>query len=202
MDYIATEQEELKKEKMRRAREEARLRGRFGVGLSGMSEDEALRYAELISAETFQKDEERRMSESEGAVVDSTPEGSLRSPVVDLKTDDELEHDIEEAIRLSLLEGVDAGGRSPSPRGGVGAFAGPITFKSKKSPRSRRSESSSPSHSRASGKRVGKGVEADDLELALQLSLAEERSKMEMSGMVEEEFPSLEVKGKGKGRAA
>jgi len=217
MDYIATEQEELRKEKMRRAREEERLRGRFGVGLVGMSEDEALRYAELISAETFQKDEERRMSDVETAVLDTTPEGSVpnaRSPIQDLKTDDELEHDIEEAIRLSLLEGIDEAGRSPSPRG-MGEFAAPITFKTKKSPRSRggsrRSESSSPSHSRVSAGRVdgsgkskgkgkGKAVEADDLELALRLSLAEEQSRAEIE-MGGEEFPGLEVKGKGKGRA-
>jgi hypothetical protein len=47
-------------------------------------------------------------------------------------------------------------------------------------------------------------VAADDLDFALQLSLAEERSRMEnVVENGEDEFPSLEspVVGKGKGRA-
>jgi hypothetical protein len=222
MDYIATEQEELKAEKMRHAREEARLRGRFGVGLSGMSEEEALRYAEMVSAETFQQDQERRLSmpasesgyiadgaESSQSVWESsatvTPEGSVRSPK--LKTDDEFEHDIEEAIRLSLMDGVDEGGRNPPARSGSGEFDVPILVKAKKSKsRAGRLTSSSPSHSRQRVEASGSGskaVEADDLELALQLSLAEERSKRELDSVDgNAEFPSLESKGKGKGRAA
>jgi hypothetical protein len=258
MDYIATEQEELKKEKLRRAREEARLRGRFGVGLGGLSEEEAIRYAEMVSAEAFQKDEARRtsMSTSEaGYVADTwessstqsvwsssrtvTPEGSVygaststTSPYKsDVKTDEEFDHEVEEAIRLSLLDGVDEGGRSPRERGS-GAYEIPITFKQKKS---RRSASSSPSTSQASrnrnrssqrpsGSASGSGhqnaIAPDDLEYALQLSLAEEQSRTEnwtekpewydnpADGVVgsvdeEDEFPSLEgpVVGKGKGRA-
>jgi hypothetical protein len=235
MDYIATEQEELKKEKLRRSREEARLRGRFGVGLGGLSEEEALRYAEMISAETFQKDEERRstdagyladMNESSSAQsvwsssATVTPEGSVQgrssSPskyTNKNKTDDEFDHDLEEAIRLSLLDGVDEGGRSPRASGS-GEFDVPITFKTKKS---RRSASSSPSTSQASKNRVKvhssgsknkNAVAADDLDFALQLSLAEERSRIEIgAGVVEEEedafqiLEAREVAGKGKGRA-
>jgi hypothetical protein len=235
MDYIATEQEELKKEKLRRSREEARLRGRFGVGLGGLSEEEALRYAEMISAETFQKDEERRstdagyladMNESSSAQsvwsssATVTPEGSVQgrssSPskyTNKNKTDDEFDHDLEEAIRLSLLDGVDEGGRSPRASGS-GEFDVPITFKTKKS---RRSASSSPSTSQASKNRVKvhssgsknkDAVAADDLDFALQLSLAEERSRIEIGagavGEEEDAFPILEARevvGKGKGRA-
>jgi hypothetical protein len=234
MDYIATEQEELKKEKLRRSREEARLRGRFGVGLGGLSEEEALRYAEMISAETFQKDEERRSSDAEyladvnesssaqsasvwSSSATVTPEGSVKgrssSPAkFSTKTDDEFDHDLEEAIRLSLLDGVDEGGRSPRASGS-GEFDVPIMFKTKKS---RRSASSSPSTSQVSRNRVKvksegsksknkNAMAADDLDFALQLSLAEERSRSESgTGSVvdgEESFPSLEVKGKGKGRA-
>jgi len=229
MDYIATEQEELKKEKLRRSREEARLRGRFGVGLGGLSEEEALRYAEMVSAEAFQKDEELRMSDG-GNLADAnesssaqsvwtssatvTPEGSVKgranSPPK-YKTDDEFEHDLEEAIRLSLLDGVDEGGRSPRASGS-GEYDIPITYKQKKS---RRSASSSPSTSQASKNRVktkgsrskkSEPVAAGDLDFALQLSLAGERSQAENA--VEEqqvdEFPVLEapeVAGKGKGRA-
>lgn len=232
MDYIATEQEELKKEKLRRSREEARLRGRFGVGLGGLSEEEALRYAEMVSAEAFQKDEERRMGDTgyladanEGSATQSvwtssatvTPEGSVKGTIGSppkYKMDDEFEHDLEEAIRLSLLDGVDEGGRSPRASGS-GEYEIPITYKQKKS---RRSASSSPSTSQASKNRVkakGSGskktepIAADDLDFALQLSLAEAKSRTENESPVEEhqvdEFPILEVPevaGKGKGRAS
>jgi hypothetical protein len=233
MDYIATEQEELKKEKLRRSREEARLHGRFGVGLAGLSEEEALRYAEMVSAEAFQKDEERRMSDA-GYFADTnesssaqsvwtssatvTPEGSVKgraSSPAKHKTDDEFEHDIEEAIRLSLLDGIDEGGRSPRASGS-GEYDIPFQYKQKKS---RRDASSSPSTSQASKNRVRAGaseskskdapVAADDLDFALQLSLAEEKSRLEnqetaVDENVEDEFPELkspDVSGKGKGRA-
>jgi len=229
MDYIATEQEELKRDKIRRSREEARLRGRFGVGLGGLSDEEALRYAEMISAETFQKDEERRLSDT-GYTADTgessyaqsawstsataTPDGSVqgrtRSPLK--PKDDEFDQDLEEAIRLSLLDGVDSGGRSPRASGS-GDYDIPITYKVKKS---RRSASSSPSTSQASKHRIrstGSGsqkdaVAADDLDFALRLSLAEERSRKGHEAVVveaqAEDFPSLEspAYGKGKGRAA
>jgi hypothetical protein len=230
MDYIATEQEELKKEKLRRSREEARLRGRFGVGLGGLSEEEALRYAEMVSAEAFQKDEERRMGD-EGYLADInesssaqsvwtssatvTPEGSVKgraSSPPKYKTDDEFEHDLEEAIRLSLLDGVDEGGRSPRASGS-GEYEIPITYKQKKS---RRSASSSPSTSQApknrvktkrSGSKNTEPVAADDLDFALRLSLAEARSRVAdvVEEPVDDEFPVLEApefSGKGKGRAS
>ncbi|RDL30345.1 putative F-box repeat-containing protein pof10 [Venustampulla echinocandica] len=237
MGYIATEQEELRKEKLRRAREEARLLGRFGVGLGGLSEEEALKYAEMVSAEAFQHDLERRMSMStstsdggyhadtgetssvNGEAVWSsssatvTPEGSVQGQSYTSpkhNADDEFDQDIEEAIRLSLLDGVDEGGRSPRASG-CGDYDIPIKYKAKKS---RRSASSSPSSSKASKHRVKtmasgssckEPVAADDLDYALRLSLAEARSKGQAVEDVEEdEFPTLErreVVGKGKGRA-
>jgi hypothetical protein len=222
MDYIATEQEELKKEKQRKAREEARLRGRFGVGLGGLSEEEALRYAEMISQETYQKDQERRTSDA-GYVADSgessstpsqtawsretvTPDGSVTGHVTSpkYKTDDEFDHDIEEAIRLSLIDGLDDGGRSPRASGS-GEYDIPFTFKQKKS---KRSASSSPSTSQASRSRskasVGTMGEAavDDLDFALRLSLAEEKSLQE-GNAGDKGFPVLNDVGdsKGKGRS-
>jgi hypothetical protein len=215
MDYIATEQEELKREKVRRAREDARLRGRFGVGLGGLTDEEALRYAELISAETFQKDEERRINDA-GYAADTnessatiTPEGSVRSRVISPPKykDDEFDQDLEEAIRLSLLDGVDSGGRSPRTISS-GDYDIPIIYKQKKT---RRSASSSPSTSTASKQRIrpsastNKAVEPDDLEFALQLSLAEEQSRLENEAEVDE-FPDLPspkvVVGKGKAKAS
>ncbi|KAG9247695.1 putative F-box/WD repeat-containing protein pof10 [Calycina marina] len=216
LDYIATEQEDLKKEKLRRAKEDARLRGRFGVGLGGLSDEDAIRYAEMISAEEFQKDEERRISEA-GYLADSalqsacssstvTPVGSYKDGSSLPCKDEQFDEDIEEAIRLSLLDGVDSGGRSPR-RSGSGGYDIPITYKQKKV---RRSASSSPSTSKLSRHRAAASplgsskhaVAADDLEHALQLSLAEEASRT-VFGVVEEEFPSLNspICGKGKGRA-
>ncbi|KAG9232802.1 putative F-box/WD repeat-containing protein pof10 [Amylocarpus encephaloides] len=233
MDYIATEQEELKTEKLRRAREEARLAGRFGVGLGGLSEEEAIKYAEMVSAEAFRAEQERRMSmsdagyradspEAAGAVWSSssatvTPDGSVKdpstfSPSTRFKTDDEFDHDIEEAIRLSLMDGVDEGGRSPRASGS-GGFDVPITYKT---PKKSRSASSSPSTSknrgvksagRAASKRK-KSIAVDDLDYALQLSLAEGRSNgVDVDGGRVEggefEYPDLpgpSGKGKGKGR--
>jgi hypothetical protein len=221
MDYIATEQEELKKEKQRKAREEARLRGRFGVGLGGLSEEEALRYAEMISQETFQRDQERKTRDA-GYVADSgessstlsqnawssetvTPDGSVtgHTPSPKYKADDEFDHDIEEAIRLSLIDGLDDGGRSPRASGS-GEYDIPITYKQKKS---KRSASSSPSTSQASRSRSKAStstmseVTANDLDFAFLLSLAEEKSLQEhIAG--DEAFPALNdvIDSKGKGR--
>jgi hypothetical protein len=229
-NYIETEQEELRAEKLRRERQEARLRERFGVGLGDLSEEEAIRYAEMVSAEAFQKDEERRTVDP-GYIADSgdpsstqsvwtssataTPEGSIkgriRSPTQ--STDDQFDHDLDEAIRLSLLDGVDSGGRSPKANGS-GEYDIPITYKQKKK-KGRRSASTSPSSSQASRHRTklipsgsqDHGVAADDLDFALRLSLAEENSRLEPAGDVDgipdDEFPDLEapVAGKGKGRA-
>jgi len=215
--YIATEQEELRKEKARRAREQARLIERFGVGLADLTEEEALQYAEMVSAETFRQQEERRVSdagyfadagESSSAQSQSdgtvTPEGSIKSQkTTPPQTYEQYDHDLEEAIRLSMLDGVDDGGRSPKASG-CGEYDIPITYKMKKS--GRRSASSSPSSSKTSMRRIrmpDSRTDADlasDLELALQLSLVEQQSMVQVNRS-EEDFPSLEEAGKGKGKS-
>ncbi|KAK4140628.1 uncharacterized protein C8A04DRAFT_14760 [Dichotomopilus funicola] len=58
--YIAAEEAELRHEQEHRSREVARLRKRFGVGLAGLTEEEALQYAQMISEESFAADEVRR----------------------------------------------------------------------------------------------------------------------------------------------
>lgn len=205
MDYIATEQEELKRDKERRAREDARLRGRFGVELGGMSEEEALRYAELISQETYQNEQQRindsgyNGDESSAQSVWSsetvTPEGSIaeRASSPPLKTDHELEHDIEEAIRLSLLEGIDELGSSPRASGS-GKYDVPVVFKQKKG---KRSASISPSTRQISRMHQKDVIAADDLEYALQISLAEEESRRQLEEVA---FPSLENSESDKGK--
>lgn len=211
MDYIVNEQHELQAEKRRREAEKEHLHGRFGVGLAGLSEEEAVAYALLVSEEAAQKEQERMFVEASAnaspapdafwtsptasTAVSRTPSPSRASassaPTPRLKTEDELEDDIEEAIRLSLLEASGGAAESSfdlnytAPPGTSGSFDVPFVVKSKKN---RRSKSTSPSASQAGGspnrmgpKGKGKGkekaVELDDLDYALQLSLAEEESR-------------------------
>lgn len=233
--YIAAEAEELRDEQRHKAREQARLRSRFGVGINNLSEEEALQYAEMISQESFLLDARRRISTSDTgsaadldttsttgsmdtitpdpSVVDtSPPTGSTStSAAVETISENEYELQIQTAIRLSLLEGVNDFGRSPKGNSSC-EFDGPITIKEKKA---RQPSSSSPSSSHTPMvKRAGSSSRADmatptivddDLELALQLSLAEEESRKATAGLEtsEDEFPPLGggAWGKGKGKA-
>ncbi|SPQ20081.1 3c6a7ae2-09cd-4234-82f6-0fc1d7bb4098 [Thermothielavioides terrestris] len=77
--YIAAEEAELRLEEEHRARELDRLRRRFGVdvgagGVAGLTEDEALQYAQMISQETFLLEEQRRLSA--GETTASSEEGA------------------------------------------------------------------------------------------------------------------------------
>ncbi|KAI1162460.1 hypothetical protein F5B18DRAFT_377188 [Nemania serpens] len=231
--YIAAEAEELRDEQRHKAREQARLRSRFGVGINNLSEEEALQYAEMISQESFLLDAQRRTSTSDTgsaadldttsttgsmdtitpdpSVADTSPPTGSTSTAIETISENEYELQIQTAIRLSLLEGVNDTGRSPKGNSSC-EFDGPITFKEKKA---RQPSSGSPSSSHtpmvkqagSSSKTtmVAPTIADDDLELALQLSLAEEESRKAMIGMEtsEDEFPPLggDGWGKGKGRA-
>lgn len=139
MGYIAAEEAELRREQQHRAREDARLRNRFGVGLGDLTEEEAVRYAQMISEEAFLLDEQRRTSASDtgsaadvgetnstsGSLDTVTPDPSLsgRSPPIGISPatatahttadDDNFEQQIQRALRLSLMEGGDSMGHSP-----------------------------------------------------------------------------------------
>ncbi|KAI0152471.1 hypothetical protein F4776DRAFT_601931 [Hypoxylon sp. NC0597] len=230
--YIAAEAEELRNEQQHKAREQARLRSRFGVGLGDLTEEEALRYAEMISQESFLLDEQRRVSASDtgsaadfdttsssGSTVTPDPSVTEPSPLAtnvnahnETTNESDYELQIQAAIRLSLLEGVNDMGRSPRASSS-GEYDAPIMTKEM---RGKRPSSSSPSSSHTP---IGKPAELinvmatssqsaadDDLEFALQLSLAEEESrKSSMAALrnVDDEFPKLGGSnlGKGKGRA-
>ncbi|KAI0206462.1 hypothetical protein F4808DRAFT_447718 [Astrocystis sublimbata] len=244
--YIAAEAEELRDEQRHKAREQARLRARFGVGIHNLTEEEALQYAEMVSQESFLQDEQRRMSASDtgsaadfdttsttGSMDTITPEPSVAglspptgstSTAVETINENEYELQIQTAIRLSLMEGVNDLGCSPVGQSSS-EFDGPITFKEKKGKRSSSSSLSiSPSSSRTPMLKQAQAnpasrtvmnapseVADNDLELALQLSLAEEESRKELVRLEnsEEEFPPLDGsasgnawgQGKGKGRA-
>ena len=135
-----------------------------------------------------------------------TPEGSVLDQTASspqLKSDDKLDADIAEAIRLSLQDGFGSSMYSfGSPEPSNNTFDVPIRYtKARKSPTSR--SRTSPKLGAGAGSSTQK--EMTDLEFALQLSLVEDESRKENRGDGEE-FPALSPspgskgKGKGKGR--
>ncbi|ROT39450.1 hypothetical protein SODALDRAFT_310963 [Sodiomyces alkalinus F11] len=240
--YIAAETAELRREQEHQSRELARLRNRFGVG--GLTEEEAIRYAQMISEESFMLDEQRRTSASDtGSAADAsfdtassfsestastmTPEPSVTgvpgsstfNPPPTLEEEEsEYEMQVQQALRLSLLEGVDGQGRPPRGNG-AGDYEVPITYKTKPTGKGARSSSMSTSASPSNGHlmmavNVGSSSsntamtqqEEDDLALAIELSLQEHGTMVDDgnvrdSAVDEEEFPALDVSGKGKGKA-
>ncbi|KAK3318658.1 hypothetical protein B0H66DRAFT_591342 [Apodospora peruviana] len=239
--YIAAEEAELRREQEHESRELMRLRSRFGVGLGDLTEEEAIQYAQMISEDAFHQDEQRRTSASDtgsaadigetgsstGSLDTVTPEPSLSgaSPTagglqpLQEETDDDYEAQIQRAIRLSLLEGVNDEGQSPRGNSS-GEYEFQVKVKSKKDKKKGKpSSSTSPSASTPviqygeSSRGLAYvpadvGVNADDdLALALRLSLEEEEARQwgerfETAGLgiQSEEYPSFEVNGKGKGK--
>ncbi|KAI2779065.1 hypothetical protein F4815DRAFT_202206 [Daldinia loculata] len=228
--YIAAEAEELRNEQQHKEREQARLRSRFGVGFGDLTEEEALRYAEMMSQESFLLDRQRRTSASDtGSAADFdttsssnstvTPDPSVTDPSplaasssANNNTTDESDYErqIQAAIRLSLMEGVNDTGSSPRASS-FGEYAAPITIKENRITKPSFSSSPSSSHTPIV-KQAGyssfaatssNSVADDDLEFALQLSLAEEESrKTSMPALedIDNEFPTLEGSGLGKGK--
>ena len=192
-EYIANEKVELEREKRDKRKEEERLAGRFGVDLlgPGASEDEILAYATMLSEEAAQSDEARRKSASESSDSDETIlDEAVPSPVFSaLQPEDVANDDVAEAIRRSLEE-------HPTTMADLGTSN--VTFKYAKK---KRSPGSSPtmipgasSRAAINASRSSLTAEQDDLDFALQLSLAEAASQADEEG-------ALEEAGKGKGRA-
>lgn len=193
-DYISIEKEELEREKVARRKEDERLSGRFGVGLlgAGASEEEMMAYATMLSEESWTSDEVRRRGSEESSAVTSKSSETVHD-------EREMDPSIAEAIRLSLLEDEHS---VPS----VNEI--PIRYAKKHH---------SASHTPVKGfgstsKSPATLAEENDLDFALQLSLAEENSKL----IDEEDFPALlssssppsssdggrkKRKGKGKSKA-
>ncbi|KAJ4389860.1 hypothetical protein N0V93_007332 [Gnomoniopsis smithogilvyi] len=238
MGYIAAEEAELRKEREHRAREDARLRNRFGVDL-GLTEEESIRYAQMISEEAFLRDEQRRTSASDtgstadigenmsnsGSLDTVTPDPSQSGgsaipstspPVVNttFAEDDDFELQIQRALRLSLMEGVNDMGQSP-PVNSSTDFDFQVKYKSPKNKRSApaslitsQTHTPFPQHGQSSGQSFQVSAstsfgEDEDLALALSLSLQDEEQQTRVEdvglGIVDEGFPSLEGSGKGKG---
>jgi len=180
-DYIANERFELDREKQQRKKDSARFAGRFGTQMLDGSEDELIAYAAMLSQETLEQENIRRESDastavSSGGKVTPTGTGSLSagSPLKSTpKTEEELDADVAEAIRLSLAS-------SPS----TNAYEIPIR-KAKGKARRVSPDRPSPRPSPAPGSN-SRAEELSDLEFAMQLSLAEEESKKNAAAREEE----------------
>ncbi|PYI11834.1 hypothetical protein BO78DRAFT_358593 [Aspergillus sclerotiicarbonarius CBS 121057] len=196
-DFIEDEKIEMNRQQVADAKERAHLSHRFGVDLLGpdIDEDQLLAYAQLLSEEAYSSEALKQGEVVESSVMSTSPSdtigpndssvapdelSSASSPCEDF-ADDDLEPDIAEAIRLSLLD------EKPSAASGIESFDPP-------SP-------SGPAVAESSRQQ-----EIDDLEFAIQLSLAEAESQSQ-SVEPREEFPALAGrsqspgKDKGKGRA-
>lgn len=230
--YIAAEEAELRRENEQKAREQARLRNRFGVGALGdLTEEEALRYAQMVSEEAFLVEEQRRASDSAAdasldtasswseATTDTiTPEPSVAESAQSVgitEEEDEYEQQIQQAIRLSLMEGVNDLGQSPRGNSS-GEYEFSVKFKAKggrKGSKGSRSgpTSGSPSaaHTPIISAHAGPSAQAvsqdEDLALALSLSLQDQEDAARSRGagsadVQSEDFPPLDNKGKSQAK--
>ena len=151
-DYIANERLELERERKAKRREEERLVGRFGVNLlgPGASEDEILAYATLLSEEAAKDDEIRRQSaDSSNSSLASTVDSPLEPGVDD---------DLAQALQRSL--------QTPDTDRHEGPSIPLMHSRAKHSPP-------------ATFKQVSALEDEEDLHYALQLSLAEQASRID-----------------------
>lgn len=229
--YIAAEEAELRHENEQNAREQARLRNRFGVGALGdLTEEEAIRYAQMVSEEAYLVEEQRRASDSAAdasldtasswseATTDTiTPEPSVVDSAQSVaganEEEDDYEQQIQQAIRLSLMEGVNDVGQSPlgnssgdyefsvkfKPKGGSKDFKGARSAPSSGSP----SAVHTPMTVAQAGPSTQAASQDEDLALAISLSLQEQEQatqRAESAYMESEDFPPLENDGKSRAK--
>lgn len=196
-DYIANERFELDREKEQKRRSVDRYAGRFGTELLG-SEEEMLAYAAMLSQESLEHEQMRRASDTSTAMssIDATgglaPAGSSSPFQRAVKTtEEELDPDIAEAIRQSL-----------APES-IASHDIPLRSANKKGKKATPPQAA-PFVSPAPGE-SSKALEMSDLDFAIQLSLAEERSKHDATisevGESEQLSPAQPTtSSKGKGR--
>ena len=169
------------REKEERNKEQEKLKKRFGTELlgEGASEEEVMAYARLLSEESAQQDEIKRQESGASSAVVSTPDTGAPS-------DGQLDDELNEAIRLSLAENEAAAHSDKIVGEGEADINIPVRYTKPRKASPGRSNRSMPAPAGSS-----KAVEVDDLEFALQLSLAEEQSRKEMSVEDDMEFPTL-----------
>ncbi|KAJ5894862.1 hypothetical protein N7495_006553 [Penicillium taxi] len=209
-DFIEDERVEIVRQQIEDTQKRAHLSTRFGIDLLGpdIDDDQLLAYAQLLSEEAYNGDVTKRgeqipiassvstsASDTIGPSFSGFGEVSSSSSPYQGSVNDEVDDDLAEAIRLSLLDEKSSSPpleQTPSIpiKYAKGAKRPPL------SPDSADAESS-------------QQKEMDDLEFAIQLSLAEDQSREQQEW---EEFPVLAQaslstsqssgKGKGKARAA
>ncbi|KAL4973298.1 hypothetical protein BDW66DRAFT_142522 [Aspergillus desertorum] len=197
-DYIEDEKREMERQARADEKERAHLSNRFGIDLLGpdVSEEELLAYAQLLSQEAYSSEAIKRGDWVKDSVISSSSDtvgpndssfapdelSSASSPCNDSVGDD-LDPEIAEAIRLSLLEESSGHGSLES--------AAPFSVKYSVGSPSGRSASSDAKHLVAE---ASQQQEIDDLDLAIQLSLMETHGRGqydEPTAHQEEQFPSL-----------
>ncbi|KAJ5584817.1 uncharacterized protein N7459_004617 [Penicillium hispanicum] len=211
-DFIEDERIEIERQRIADEKERAHLSARFGVDLLGpdIDEEQLLAYAQLLSQEAHSGDVHKHGDQT--TVASSVASTSLSdtvgpsscgfgelssssSPYQDT-ADDNVDDDLAEAIRLSLLDE-----KATSP-----AIDHTPSIPIKYAKGVRRQSPSSPGKGNAESSRQ---QEMDDLEFAIQLSLAEDQTRGADAGGDEwEEFPALasgplsssQSSGKGKGK--
>ncbi|KAJ5097887.1 hypothetical protein N7532_004888 [Penicillium argentinense] len=209
-DFIEDERVELERQQIADEEERAHLSARFGVDLLGpdVDEEQLLAYAQMLSQETYPGDATQQSQQnaeassatstsfsdavgasSFGVGADSSSSSPYQNP-----TDDDVDDDLAEAIRLSLQEESVASPVDQTPSIPI-KYAKGVKPPNASSPGNRTAESS-------------RQKEMDDLEFAIQLSLAENKSRDDADGQGWEEFPGLaqpmptsQSSAKGKGRA-
>jgi hypothetical protein len=199
-DFIEDERVDMERQKIADEKERAHLSARFGIDLLGpdIDEEQLLAYAQLLSEEACSgdavkpKDSPTISSSATSASFDTVGPSSFGLGEVSSSSSpyqnpsDDNDDELAEAIRLSLLDEQSAA----LPFDQVSSI--PIKYaKGVCPPAAEKAESS-------------RRQEMDDLEFAIQLSLAEGKSREDGEW---EEFPSLagpipaSPSGKGKGKA-
>ncbi|KAL4863091.1 hypothetical protein BDV12DRAFT_177938 [Aspergillus spectabilis] len=194
-DYIADEKMEMERQAKADQKERAHLSNRFGIDLLGpdVSEEELLAYAQLLSQEAYSNEAIKHGDLVDNSVISTSPSDTIGPNDSSFAPDelssasspcnepvDDLDPDIAEAIRLSLLEEARGSFESASPfpmKYSIGSPSG----KSISSPAKPAAESS-------------RQQEIDDLDLAIQLSLVETHAHTpdpDTADHQEEDFPTL-----------
>lgn len=210
-DFIEDEHREMKRQEIEDQKMDEWLRSRFGVDLFGpdATEEELIAYAQMLSEEAYNnrqaiRTETRNATPATTGSSDRAFSSDVRTPVetspsslASETVEEEMDPDLAEAIRLSLEE------QKNGHHDFIPTMEDSIPIRYSKSRKSSRYSSPSlvPDSGESSNQR-----ELEDLEFAIQLSLAEEQSRHDTGGNHEEQFPVLESpqnandKGKGKAR--
>ncbi|KAI9888754.1 MAG: hypothetical protein M1814_006448 [Vezdaea aestivalis] len=188
--FIEDERLDHEYEETRKKREAEKLAGRFGVGLLGLeeSEEEVLAYARLLSEETFQQESELRQSGSDNAFTHDEASTS------NTYTDDTFSRHSSLDSPLQRISDSDLDEHNRSDVGDLASSSvsrPDFLVKYKKASRKGRTHQE---EQRGSSAQAIEDLDGD-IEFAIQLSLAEEQSRIEQE-------PEGFSGDKGKGRAA